>query len=70
MKNHPYTIPYNNEETMHMYKADAAIVKEEDFEELEPGLVYIDRKGGFVAIADPASPADVLLVELDQPRAE
>ncbi|GAU09812.1 hypothetical protein [Desulfoplanes formicivorans] len=54
---------------MHMYKADAAIVKEKDFEELEPGLVYIDRKGGFVAIADPASD-NVLLVELDQPKAK
>ena len=50
---------------MQMFKADAAIVNEEDFEELEKGIVYIDRKGGFVAIAEPGS-NDVLLVEIDR----
>jgi hypothetical protein len=54
---------------MHTYKADAAIINEQDFEEIEKGCVYIDREGGFVAIAEPGS-KDVLLVEIDRSHAE
>ncbi|WP_462323624.1 hypothetical protein [Desulfoplanes sp.] len=54
---------------MHAYKADRAIVNEEDFEEIESNLVYIDRAGGFVAITDPSS-QDALLVELDPSQTE
>lgn len=52
-----------------MYKADAAIINEEDFEEIEKGIVYMDREGGFVAIAEPGT-KDVLLVEIDMTRAK
>jgi len=54
---------------MHIYKADAAIVNEEDFEELEKETIYLDRKAGFVAITEPGS-EEVLLVELDRALAE
>ena len=50
---------------MQLFKADAAIVHEDDFEELEKGLIYIDRKGGFVALLDP-NKTDALLIELER----
>lgn len=49
---------------MNIYKADLAIIDENDFEEVEKGRIYIDRKDGFVAIADPNKP-EILLVELE-----
>jgi hypothetical protein len=61
--------PQRQGKIMHMYKADAAIINEEDFEEIEKGIVYMDREGGFVAIAEPGS-KDVLLVEIDLSRSK
>lgn len=49
---------------MRIFKADTNIVHENDFEELEKGIIYIDRQGGFIALVDPKK-SDALLVDLE-----
>jgi len=47
-----------------IFKAETGIVQENDFEEVEKGLIYIDRQGGFIAVVDPQK-TDALLIDLE-----
>ena len=49
---------------MKIFNADTNIIHENDFEELEKGLIYIDRQGGFIALVDP-NKSDAVLVDLE-----